>query len=134
MRFWESGGGADQPGRIQDFATIWAAADKVVDSTSRQAPTTERTRIERTFDAEAVRRMKRTQERDLSVGGPGLAAHASRAGLVDEWHLFVAPVVIGSGTHYLPGGVRVQLDLQDERAFGHGMIDLRYATRTEHSP
>ncbi len=78
--------------------------------------------------------MKRTQERDLSVGGPGLAAHASRAGLVDEWHLFVAPVVIGSGTHYLPGGVRVQLDLQDERAFRQGMIYLRYATRTEHSP
>lgn len=131
MRFWETAGGPDQPGVIQDFATVWQAADKVVYSTTLSAPATERTRLERFFDADQVRRMKLAQERDLSVGGPTLAAQAIRAGLVDEWHLFVAPVVIGKGTHYLPGGVRVQLALQDERAFGNDMVYLRYVTRAE---
>ncbi|MGB8381473.1 MAG: dihydrofolate reductase family protein [Dermatophilaceae bacterium] len=135
MRFWESAGGdADQPPVIKDFATIWQAADKVVYSTTLQAPTTARTRVEREFDPDAVRRMKATADRDLGVGGPHLAARAIRAGLVDEWQLVLAPVVVGSGTHFLPGGVRQALDLLDERRFGNGMVHLRYATRTEHSP
>ncbi len=134
MRYWENAGGADEPRVIQDFADLWRAADKVVYSTTLATPVTERTRIERAFDADSVRRMKRTREGDLGVGGPGLAAHAIRAGLVDEWHLFVAPIVIGSGTHYLPGGVRVQLELRDERVFAGGMVHLRYATRTEPAP
>ena len=78
--------------------------------------------------------MKAAADRDLGVSGPHLAAQAIRAGLVDEWQLVVAPVVVGSGTHFLPGGVRQALDLLDERRFGNGMVHLRYATRTEHSP
>ena len=134
MRFWESAeGNPDQPPVFEDLAAIWQAADKVVYSTTLQAPATARTRIERDFDPDAVRRMKAAEARDLGVGGPHLAMQAVRAGLVDEWQLVVAPVVVGSGTHYLPGGVRQALHLLDERRFGNGMVYLRYATRTEHS-
>jgi dihydrofolate reductase len=120
---------SDQPPHIQDFARLWQAADKVVYSTTLDAVSTARTRIEREFDPEAVRRMKAAAERDLIVGGPALAAHAFRAGLVDECHLIVAPVVVGGGKQSLPDDVRLDLELVDERRFGNGMVHLRYRTR-----
>jgi dihydrofolate reductase len=120
---------SDQPPYIQDFARLWQAADKVVYSTTLTAVSTARTRIEREFDPEAVRRMKAAAERDLIVGGPALAAHAFRAGLVDECHLIVAPVVVGGGKQSLPDDVRLDLELVDERRFGNGMVHLRYRTR-----
>ena len=131
MRFWESAG-LDQPAVIKDFATLWQAADKVVYSTTLRTPST-RGRGSSELRSYAVRRMKVAHDRDLSVGGSALAVQAIRAGLVDEWQLVVAPIVVGSGTHYLPGGVRQALHLLDERRFGNGMVHLRYATRTEHS-
>jgi dihydrofolate reductase len=87
-----------------------------------------RTRIERDFDPEAVRQMKESTERDITVGGPDLAGQAMRAGLVDELHLFVTPVVVGGGTRALPNGVRMQLELLDERRFGSGVVHLHYRT------
>jgi dihydrofolate reductase len=112
-----------------DYARIWQGADKVVYSTSLTEPTTPRTRVERSFDPDAVRAMKESAAADISVGGPGLAAQAVAAGLVDEWHLFVTPVVVGGGTRYLPDGVRFDLDLVDQRRFGNGVVLLRYRTR-----
>jgi dihydrofolate reductase len=120
---------SDQPPYIQDFARLWQAADKVVYSTTLDAVSTARTRIEREFDPEAVRRMKAAAERDLIVGGPALAAHAFRAGLVDECHMFLAPVVVGGGKQSLPDDVRLDLELVDERRFGNGMVHVRYRTR-----
>jgi len=120
---------ADQPPFSREFARIWQAADKVVYSKTLAAVSSARTRIERDFDPEAVRQMKAAAGRDLTVGGPDLAAQAFRAGLVDECHLFVAPMVVGGGTRSLPTGVRVQLELLDERRFGNGMVHLRYRTR-----
>jgi dihydrofolate reductase len=111
-----------------DFAQIWQAADKVVYSTTLGAASTSRTRIERTFDPDQVRQMKASADRDLAVGGPGLAAHAFRAGLVDECHLFLVPVVVGGGKRSLPDHVRLDLDLLDERRFGNGTVHLRYRT------
>jgi dihydrofolate reductase len=92
--------------------------------------TSARTRIERDFDPEAVRRTKAAAQRDLIVGGPDLAAHAIKAGLVDEWHLFVTPIVVGGGKRSLPENVRVKLELLDERRFEDGVVYLRYRTRT----
>jgi dihydrofolate reductase len=127
MASWESlPTGEDQPAVQQDFARIWQAADKVVYSRTLAEASSARTRIEREFDPDAVRRMKASAERDLTVAGPGLAAHAIRAGLVDEWHLFVAPVLVGGGIHFQPDHVRVALALVDERRFGNGMVYLRY--------
>jgi dihydrofolate reductase len=120
----------DQPPHMLDFARIWQGADKVVYSRTLEAPSTARTRIERDFDPEAVRRLKASAERDLLVGGSELAAHAIRAGLVDDWHLFLSPVVVGGGTRALPGGVRLDLELVDERGFGNGVVHLAYRTRT----
>jgi dihydrofolate reductase len=119
----------DQTPHIRDFAEIWRAADKVVYSRTLAAPSSARTRIERDFDPEAVRQMKAAAERDLTVGGPNLAAHAFKAGLVDECHLFLAPIVVGGGNQALPDHVRVRLELLDERRFGNGMVFLRYRTR-----
>ena len=87
-------------------------------------------RIERDFDPEAVRQMKARAGRDISVGGPDLAAQAIKAGLVDEWHLFVAPIVVGGGKQSLPNNVRLKLELLDERRFGNAMVHLHYRTRT----
>ena len=117
---------ADHSPVTRDFAQIWQAADKIVYSKTLETVSTTRTRIERDFDSEAVRRLKESAERDMSVSGPGLAAHAFRAGLVDECHLFLAPVVVGGGKRALPEGVRVGLELLDERRFGNGMVYLRH--------
>ncbi|HEY5987742.1 MAG TPA: dihydrofolate reductase family protein [Streptosporangiaceae bacterium] len=113
-----------------DFAQIWQAADKVVYSRSLETVSTARTRIERNFDPEAVRQMKKQAGSDLTVGGPNLAAQAMKAGLVDECHLVISPVMVGSGKKALPGDVRLQLELLDERRFGNGVVHLRYRTVT----
>ena len=127
MAFWETAHSlAGQPDYSREFAEIWQAAEKVVYSKTLQAPSTNRTRIERDFEPEAVRRMKAAAERDISVGGPDLASQAIRAGLVDEYHLFVAPIVVGGGKRSLPDDVRIELELLDERRFGNGMVYLRY--------
>ena len=115
---------------MRDFAQIWQAADKIVYSRTLEAVSTARTRIERDFDPEAVRQMKASAGRDMTVGGPDLAAQAFKAGLVDECHLFVAPIVVGGGKRSLPDDVRVKLELLDERRFGNGMVYLHYRTRT----
>lgn len=112
-----------------DFAQIWQRADKIVYSSTLTAVSTGRTRIERTFDPEAVRRLKEEADHDLLVGGPTLAAHALRAGLVDEMHTFVAPAVVGGGLAIYPDGVKLALELLQERRFDNGMVYLRYAVR-----
>ena len=121
---------ADRSPLMRDFAKIWQSADKIVYSGSLEAVSTARTRIERDFDPDAVRQMKAAAGSDLAVGGPTLATHAFKAGLVDECHLFVAPVVVGGGKQSLPDDVRLELELLDERRFGNGMVHLRYRTRT----
>ena len=120
----------DQPAVIQDFAKIWRAADKVVYSRTLETVSSTRTRIERVFDPEAVRQMKASATRDISVGGPDLAAQAIKAGLVDECHLFIAPIVVGGGKQSLPKGVRMNCELMDVRRFGNGVVHLHYRTRT----
>jgi dihydrofolate reductase len=125
---WETLALADQPPFIRDYAEIWRAADKIVYSRTLQTVSSARTRIERDFDAETVRELKAAAERDLMVGGPDLAAQALRAGLVDECHLFVAPVAVGGGTRSLPGNIRLRLELLGERRFGNGMVYLGYRT------
>src|SRR3989454_8633894 len=121
---------ADQSPVTQDFAEIWQAADKIVYSKTLESVSSVRTRIERDFDPEAVRQMKATAGRDITVGGPDLAAQAIKAGLVDECHLFVAPIVVGRGKQCLPDDVRLKLELLDERRFGNGVVRLHYRTRT----
>jgi dihydrofolate reductase len=121
---------ADQSPVMQDFAHVWQAADKIVYSTTLETVSTARTRLERHFDPEMVRQRKAAAERDITVGGPGLAAQAIKAGLVDEYHLFVAPIVVGAGTQSFPHNVRVKLELLSERRFGNGMVHLRYRTST----
>jgi dihydrofolate reductase len=116
----------EQPDVSRDFAEIWRSADKIVYSRTLQAVSSGRTRIERDFDSDSVRRMKALAARDITVGGSDLAAQALRAGLVDECHLFLTPVIVGGGTPSLPSHVRLQLELLDERRFGNGVVYLRY--------
>jgi dihydrofolate reductase len=109
-----------------DFAAIWQAADKIVYSRTLETVSTARTRLERAFDPEAVRRLKATTKQGILIGGPALAAHAFRARLVDECHLFLVPIVVGSGKRSLPDNVRLELELVAERRFGNGMVHLHY--------
>jgi dihydrofolate reductase len=127
---WETISLDDQPPFIQDFAEIWRAADKIVYSKTLETVSSTRTRIERDFDPESVRELKATAERDIIVGGPTLAAQAFKAGLVDELHVVVAPLVVGGGKQSLPDNVRLKLELLDERRFDNGMVHLRYRTST----
>ena len=115
---------------FMEFVTLWRRADKIVYSTTLDKITTANTRLERTFDPNAVRDLKARSTRNLSIGGPTLAAHAIRAGLVDEYNVFVAPVILGGGNPYLHGGVRVKLELFDERKFNNGLVHLRYRTKS----
>jgi len=121
---------ADQPAFVQDFTGIWQAADKVVYSTTLEKASTARTRIERRFDPESVRQLKEASTRDISVGGSHLAAQAIKAGLVDELHLVVTPIVVGGGTSFLPDHLGFELALLDERRFGNGVVHLHYGNRT----
>ena len=131
MVYWETAHTlADQPLFAQDFAEIWQAADKIVYSKTLETVSSARTRIERDFDAAAVRRMKTSAGRDITVGGPDLAAQAIAAGLVDECHLFLAPIVVGAGKQSLPDNVRLKLELRDVRRFGNGVVHLHYRART----
>ena len=130
MSSWETISLADQPPFMHDFAEIWRAADKIVFSKTLETVSSASTRIEREFDPEAVRRMKAEAGRGLTVGGPDLAAQAFQAALVDELHLFLAPVVVGGGKKALPDKVRLELEPLDERRFGNGVVYLRYRTRT----
>jgi dihydrofolate reductase len=131
MAVWETDpAAAAQSPAAQEFAQLWQAADKVVYSRTLPAAATTRTRIERDFDPEAIRQLKAAAGRDVTVGGPDLGAQAIIAGLVEEYHLFVWPVVVGGGKPLLPSRVRLQLELLDERRFGSGVVYLRYRTQT----
>jgi dihydrofolate reductase len=130
MVYWENPPAlAEQPPFVQDFAEIWQWAEKIVYSTTLETVYSARTRIERDFDPDAVRQLKAGAERDLTVGGPHLAAQAITSGLVDEYHLFVTPIVVGGGTRSLPES-RLSLELLDERRFGNGVVHLHYRTRS----
>ena len=129
MVYWETAPAvADEPAVYVAYAQLWKAADKVVYSRTLETVSSARTRIEREFDPDAVRRMKAAAERHIGVGGAELAGHALVAGLVDECHLFVVPVLVGGGTRALPAGVRQELELLDERRFGNGTVHLHYRT------
>ena len=123
MAFWET---VDDPDPFMvDFAQLWRAADKVVYSRTLAEPSTARTRIERDFDAPTVRALVAASDTDVLIGGAELGGQAIAAGLVDEIHTYVHPVVIGGGTHWLPDGVRVDLELVDEDRFG-GVVHLHH--------
>ena len=130
MVYWETAYAAhDLPQFLLDWARQWQAAEKIVYSRTLAEPRSARTRIEREFDPDAVRRLKADAEHDFTVNGPELAAHALRAGLVDEIQMIVCPVVVGGGKRFFPDGVRTDLELVEERAFRKGVVVLRYAVR-----
>jgi dihydrofolate reductase len=120
----------ERPPFVEDYAQIWQATDKIVYSKTLQNTASARTRIESNFDPQAVRQLKASAERHMTVGGPQLAGQALEAGLVDECHLFLTPVVVGGGKRSLPDHVRVDLELLDEHRFGNGVVHLHYQTRT----
>jgi dihydrofolate reductase len=127
MVYWETADALpDEPAVVRDFTKLWLAADKIVYSTTLAEVSSARTTIEKTFDPEAIRRLKTTAAGDITVGGPHLAAQAIKAGLVDEVHLILAPVIVGGGTRALPDDVRIGLELVDERRFAGGMVHLHY--------
>jgi dihydrofolate reductase len=127
MVYWETAETeGDQQAVVGDFTRIWRAAEKIVYSTTLEAVSRGRTRLERHFDPDAVRQMKLSTGGDLTVGGAGLAGQAIRAGLVDECHQFVTPVVLGGGTPWLPGHVRFGPELLDEHRFANGVVHLHY--------
>lgn len=118
-----------QTAAMMEFAQIWQAAEKIVYSTTLQTVSMARTRLDRRFEPDVVRELKAGATRDFAVGGPTLAAHAIRAGLVDEYNLLIAPIIAGSGNPYLPGRVPVKLELFDERRFANGLVYVRYRAK-----
>jgi dihydrofolate reductase len=126
MMVWETLGVAGDPSVLREFGELWRDADKIVYSTTLESVSTARTRIERRFDPAAVRQLKASAATDLAVGGAALAAAAIAAGLVDELHLFLVPVLVGGGKQALPDGVRLQLEHEEQRSFSSGFVYLRY--------
>jgi dihydrofolate reductase len=126
MEVWDTLDTSHEPPEMRDYAEQWRGADKVVYSSSLAEVTTSRTRLERTFDADAVRALVRGAETDVAIGGPTLAAHAFAADLVDDVHLFLNPVLVGGGTRALPDDVSLQLELVDEHRFANGVIHLHH--------
>ncbi len=126
MLFWETVNSDPDEPAVSDYAGIWRAAEKIVYSRTLDRPSSERTRIEREFEPDAVRQLKASTAADIAVGGAELAARALGAGLVDECHLFLCPIVIGGGKRALPDNVRTRLELLDERRFRSGVVHLHY--------
>jgi dihydrofolate reductase len=127
MVFWETAStAAGEPAVFRDYATIWRAADKIVYSRTLQAVSSAKTRIEREFDRDAVEQLKQSSAADIAVGGAELAGQAISAGLVDECHLLLCPIVVGGGKRALPGNIRLQLELLDERRFANGVVHVHY--------
>jgi dihydrofolate reductase len=127
MAIWERPDFVEgQPPVIVDYAGIWRATEKVVYSRTLEAVSTTRARLERDFDADAVRALKERADADISVGGAELAGEALRAGLVDECHLFLNPIVVGGGTRALPDDVLVRLELVAEHRFASGVVHVGY--------
>ena len=130
MSVWETDPNlaAESPLR-RDFAEVWQAADKIVYSRTLEAVSTRKTQIERSFNPESIRQLKASGEHDLLIGGPELAAHAFRSGLIDECHLFLITIIVGGGKQALPDNVRFELELLEERRFGSGVVFLRYRVK-----
>lgn len=130
MKVWETDPNlaADSP-LMRDYAEIWQTANKIVYSRTLGAVSTRKTQLERSFDPESIRQLKKAVEQDILIGGAELAAHAFRAGLIDECQLFLTPIIVGGGKQSLPDNVRIELELLDERRFGNGTVYLRYRTR-----
>ena len=130
MMVWETDANlAGQSPLMRDFAQVWQAADKIVYSKTLEAPSTRKTNIERNFDPEAIRRLKKSVEQDIHIGGAELAAQAFRAGLIDECCLFIKPIIVGGGKAGLPANVRLELELLEERRFDNGEVYVRYRTK-----
>ncbi len=130
MVYWETAHTVPNlPQFLRDWTRQWQAAEKIVYSRTLAEPRSVRTRIERDFDPDVVRRLKGDARHDITVNGPGLAAHALRAGLVDELQMFVCPAVVGAGKRFFPDRVRLKLELVDEHRFRNGVVVLRYAVR-----
>lgn len=133
MKVWDdiptegTGGAMDGPSEaMNDYARIWRRANKVVYSTSLTDVVIANATIERTFDPRAVQKLVAESDRDFDIGGPHLAADAIKAGIIDEYHQIIAPVLIGSGNYWLPKGVKIKLELTDVRQFGNGFVHLQY--------
>jgi dihydrofolate reductase len=124
MAVWQTMPLEDEPAVMRDYAELWRAAEKIVFSRTLDVVSTPKTQLERELDPDSIRRLK--EERDVSVGGPNLAGQALAAGLVDEVQLFLSPVVVGGGTRALPDGVRLELELLDQRRFANGVVYVRY--------
>lgn len=130
MQAWQTmPDGPDEPAVIREYAELWRDADKVVYSRTLDAVTTPRTRLERALDPSGLRRLVDAADRDVSIGGPTLAGQALAAGIVDEVHLLLCPVLLGGGTRALPDGVSLDLDLVGERRFGSGVVHLHHRVR-----
>jgi len=127
MVYWETAHTLPESSPVElDFAEVWQSADKIIYSTTMDEVSCARTRIERDFEPDSIRQLKRSADRDLSVGGAELAAQAIKAGLVDEYHLFLNPVLVGGGTAALPDNIRLDLELVDEHRFRNGVVHLHY--------
>ena len=130
MSVWETDPNlAAESSLRRDFAEVWQAADKIVYSRTLETISTRKTQLERKFDPETIRQLKAAGEHDILIGGPELAAHAFRSGLIDECHLFLTPIIVGGGKQALPDNVRFELELLEERRFGSGVVFLRYRVK-----
>ena len=132
MQVWETNPDlAADSSLLRDFAEMWQAADKIVYSKTLKTVSTRKTKIERIFDPEAIRQLKEAAESDILIGGPELAAHAFCSGLIDECLLFLTPILLGAGKPALPGNLRLDLELLEQRQFDNGFVFLRYRVRQE---
>lgn len=127
MVYWETvSTNGDRSAASRDFAEIWRAAEKVVYSRTLQTVSSARTRIERDFNAAAVRGLKESSSADVTIGGAELAGQALADGLVDECQLLLGPILVGGGKRALPAGVHARLELLNERRFASGVVHLHY--------
>lgn len=128
MKVWETfGTGADASEVERQYGAQWRSRPKVVYSRTLTQVDTAHTELRREVDIPELRAVVDAAEGDVTIGGPELASHALRAGVVDVVEYYANPVVLGAGTPWLPAGLRLELRLAEQHAFSNGVVHLAYA-------
>ena len=134
MKVWDDIPADGDSEAMNDYVKIWNETSKIIYSTSLVEVTTANTILERSFNAGAVKKQVAESDRDFAIGGPHLAAQAIKAGIVDEYHQIIAPVIIGNGNHWLPKDINIELELIDVRKFENGFVHLHYRRAVQAKP
>jgi dihydrofolate reductase len=126
MKVWDTIPTDGDSEAMNDYAKMWRDTKKIVYSTSLTDVAIANATLERSFDPNTIQELVAKSDKDFDIGGPNIAAQAIKAGIVDEYHQIIVPIIIGGGNYWLPKDAKSKLELVDMRKFENGFVHLQY--------